>query len=112
MKGTNIGEFEELVLLVVIILESDAYVLKIQDELNEQVNRSISMGALHSTLTRLEKKGFLDSEMAGASTKRGGRRKRLYQVTARGSKVLQKVKDMRGMLWNQVPSYALKISYA
>ncbi len=111
MKGTNVGEFEELVLLVVVILESNAYVLKIQEELNEQVNRSISMGALHSTLTRLVKKGYLESEMAGASAKRGGRRKRLYQVTSPGAKVLQEVKDMRSRLWNQVPAFVLKISH-
>ncbi len=112
MKGTNIGEFEELALLVVIILKEEAYVFKIQEEVKRQVNRSVSMGALHSTLTRLEKKGYIDSEMAGASTKRGGRRKRMYQVTASGTKVLQEVKDMRSMLWDQVPSYALKMLHA
>jgi PadR family transcriptional regulator PadR len=112
MKGTNIGEFEELALLVVIILKEEAYVFKIQEEIKQQVNRSVSMGALHSTLTRLEKKGYIDSEMAGASTKRGGRRKRMYQLTASGTKVLQEVKDMRSMLWDQVPSYALKMQHA
>ena len=112
MKGTNIGEFEELVLLVVIILKNEAYVLRIQEELKSQVNRSISMGALHTTLSRLEKKGFLDSEMAGASSKRGGRRKRLYDVTATGSTALRNAKEMRNMLWDQVPSYALKLIHA
>lgn len=111
MKGTNIGEFEELVLLVVIILEDEAYVFKIQEEIKKQVSRSISMGALHTTLTRLEKKGFLNSEMTGASTKRGGRRKRVYQITAHGIKVLQQAKDMRSMLWDQLPTYALKMNH-
>ncbi len=111
MKGTNIGEFEELVLLVVIILEDEAYVFKIQEEIKKQVSRSISMGALHTTLTRLEKKGFLNSEMTGASTKRGGRRKRVYQITAHGTKVLQQAKDVRSMLWDQLPTYALKMNH-
>ena len=70
------------------------------------------MGALHATLTRLENKGLLKSNMSGASSKRGGRRKRVYGISAAGTKVLNEVKEMRSMLWNQVPSYALKISYA
>ena len=112
MKGIHIGEFEELVLLMVTILSEAAYVFRIQQELRNQLNRSASMGALHATLTRLENKGLLKSNMAGASSKRGGRRKRVYGISAAGTKVLNEVKEMRSMLWNQVPSYALKISYA
>ena len=112
MRGTHIGEFEEIVLLLVTILDKEAYVLKIQEELKEQVRRSISMGALHTTLTRLEKKGLLDSEMAGASSKRGGRRKRIYQVTAIGAKALHEVNQMRSMLWSQLRTYSLKINHA
>lgn len=112
MKGTNIGEFEEIVLLMVSILEDEAYVLRMKQEMYIQVKRSVSMGALHSTLSRLERKGYLISRLAGASAKRGGRRKRVYQMTALGTKVLQEVKDMRGMLWSQVPSYTLSKSNA
>ena len=112
MKGTHLGEFEELVLLVIAILAEDAYVLKIQQELKEQVSRSASMGALHATLTRLEKKGFLKSAMEGASSKRGGRRKRVYQVTNTGKATINQAKEIRMKLWNQVPSYSLKIAYA
>ena len=111
MKGTHVGEFEELVLLVIAILNDDAYVLKIQRELKEQVNRSASMGALHATLTRLEKKGYLKSVMEGASNKRGGRRKRVYEVTLAGKETIKQVKELRMNLWNQVPSYALKMAY-
>lgn len=112
MKGKHLGEFEELVLLIIAILTDDAYVLKIQQELKEQVNRSASMGALHATLTRLEKKGFLNSAMEGASSKRGGRRKRVYQVTNTGKVTIKEVKELRMNLWQQVPSYSLKVAYA
>lgn len=111
MKGTHLGEFEELVLLVVVILNDDAYVLRIQEELKKQVNRSVSMGALHTTLSRLESKGLLDSEMSGASAKRGGRRKRVYQVNALGSQALRDAKALRSQLWEQVPEYALKLQH-
>ncbi len=105
MKGTNLGEFEELLLLIVLILQEEAYMLRIREEIKSQVNRSISMGALHTTLSRLEKKEFLKSEMGGATQERGGRRKRIYELTADGKAVLKEAKDLRANLWNQVPSF-------
>ena len=107
MKGTNLGEFEELILLLVIILQKEAYVNRIKEAIYEQVKRKVSMGALHSTLSRLEKKAFLTSEMTGASTERGGRRKRVYELTALGKKTLREANDQRQMLWKQIPDYAL-----
>ena len=111
MKGTNLGEFEELVLLIVLILQEEAYVLKIKEEVYSQINRNVAMGALHSTLSRLEKKGFLESEMLGATKERGGRRKRIYNLTSLGKTVLKEAKEQRQMLWQQVPDYALKFIY-
>ena len=112
MKGTNLGEFEELLLLVVLILQEEAYMLRIKDEIKNQVNRSISMGALHTTLSRLEQKDFLKSEMGGATQERGGRRKRIYELTTAGKAALNEVKEMRASLWSQVPAMDLKFSYA
>lgn len=110
MKGTNLGEFEELVLLIVLILQEEAYVLKIKEEVLSQIKRNVAMGALHSTLSRLEKKGFLASEMAGATQERGGRRKRIYQLTGTGKEILKEANEQRQMLWNQIPDYALKFA--
>ena len=110
MKGTNLGEFEELLLLIVLILQDDAYVLRIRNEVKSQVNRSVSMGALHATLARLEQKGFLDSEMKGASKDRGGRRKRVYEVTLGGQSALKEARQLRNNLWEQVPAVYLKFS--
>ena len=112
MRGTNLGEFEELLLLIVLILQEEAYMLRIKDEIKSQVNRTISMGALHTTLSRLEKKDFLKSEMGGATKERGGRRKRIYELTATGKSTLSEVKEMRASLWNQVPSFELKFIHA
>lgn len=112
MKGTNLGEFEELLLLVVLILQKEAYMLRIKEEIKNQVNRSISMGALHTTLSRLEQKNFLKSEMGGATKERGGRRKRIYELTADGKVALNEVKELRSNLWNQIPSFELKFIHA
>ncbi len=110
MRGTNLGEFEELLLLIVMILQEDAYVLRIRDEIKEQVDRSLSMGALHSTLTRLEQKEFLSSDMKGATKDRGGRRKRIYEITSKGQDALNEVKQLRNRLWGQVPGFYLKFN--
>lgn len=108
MKGTKIGEFEELTLLTIVILQDDAYIIRIQEELKKQANRSVVMGALHATLSRLEKKGLLESELGGATQERGGRRKRIYKLTAAGKSVLSEIYETRNRMWGQIPDYALK----
>ena len=110
MKRTAIGEFEEMVLLMVLILQDEAYMISLQRELLEQAKRSITMGALHTTLSRLEKKGLLTSEMGAPTKERGGRRKRIYQMTAAGRTELSSIKEMRKSLWDQVPQFALKFA--
>lgn len=103
MKGTYIGEFEELVLLTVGILFEDAYGLAIVDELEKQTGRSIMMSSVHKALVRLEDKGYLKSKMGGATELRGGRDKRLYTLTQSGINVLNESRDLRNSMWKQVP---------
>src|ERR1044071_3083264 len=88
MKGTYIGEFEELVLLTVGILFDDAYGLAIVDELEKQTERTVMMSSVHKALVRLEEKGYLKSHLGGATETRGGRDKRLYTLTQTGVKAL------------------------
>jgi len=103
MKGTYLGEFEELVLLTVGILFDDAYGLAIVDELEKQTGRNIMMSAVHKSLVRLEEKGYLKSRMGGAAETRGGRNKRLYTLTQAGKKVVQESREMRNTMWKQIP---------
>src|ERR671913_134503 len=103
MKGTYLGEFEELVLLCVGILFDDAYGLAIVDELEKQTGRTVMMSSVHKALVRLEDKGYLKSHMGGATEARGGRDKRLYVLTQAGVKVLNQSRDMRNSMWKQVP---------
>ena len=95
-----LGEFEELVLLTVAALGDQAYGVSIQQDIEMRCNRSISIGALHSTITRLEEKGFLKSWVGGATAERGGRSKRFYDVTAAGKKALGEAKALRDELWS------------
>lgn len=103
MKGTYIGEFEELVLLVVCVLHGQAYGVAIQEEMKQQTGRSASISAIHAALNRLEKKGFVESWVGGATKERGGRRKRFFQATAAGRDALRTARQMRDQLWNLIP---------
>ncbi|HAA13134.1 MAG TPA: PadR family transcriptional regulator [Cytophagales bacterium] len=105
MKGTYLGEFEELVLLTVGILGKDAYGVAIKDDLTERTGRNPSIGALHSALTRLEKKGFVRSEMEGATPDRRGRRKRYYRMTAAGESVLKAIYEQRNSMYHLIPKF-------
>ncbi len=106
MKETRLGEFEEVILLLVGILGEDAYAFNLAGEFERQTGRSAAIGAVHSTLNRLEDKGFLKSAMGGATKSRGGRRKRIYRITAVGQQTLAEARELRMSLWNQYPSFA------
>jgi DNA-binding PadR family transcriptional regulator len=112
MIETRLGEFEEVILLLVGILDKEAYAFKIAEEFESQTTRSVSIGAVHSTLTRLEEKGFLKSAMGESTAERGGRRKRIYTITAYGRKTLQAARDFKISLWQQYPGFATgKLSF-
>ncbi|MEM6362337.1 MAG: helix-turn-helix transcriptional regulator [Bacteroidota bacterium] len=107
MKSTQLGEFEELVLLVIGTLNDEAYSLSIKNTLKEHTGRNPSIGALHSALNRLTKKGFLDSYEGGATKSRGGRRKRFYTLTAFGRKALDQSFELRSGLYHALPKQGL-----
>ena len=108
MKETRLGDFEEVVLLLVGILAKDAYAFKVAEEFENQTGRNTSIGSVHSTMDRLLNKGFLTSKMGEPSSHRGGRRKRIYTITASGQKALERSKDLKVALWNQFPVLSLK----
>ncbi len=109
MKGTHLGEFEEIVMLSVAILAEDAYGNSIKDELKKRLGRNPSIGALHASLQRLEEKGYLESREGETTPERGGRRKRYYKVTKTGAKAMQQVKDLRDSMWRAVPNVILNL---
>jgi len=102
MRRSYLGEFEEVVLLTVAVLGEGAYGVAITDELDRQTGRSVSISAVHAALNRLEEKGMLSSRMGEATAERGGRRKRLFTVTALGSRTLHDIRATRDQLWNLI----------
>ncbi len=110
MKGTNLGEFEEVVLLTIAALTDEAYSVAICDEIDRVTERKVKLGVVHAVLNRLEKKGFVKSELGEATKERGGRRKRFFSVTHAGKVALTKVKAQRDELWSLIPDFNLKIA--
>ncbi|MEM6523693.1 MAG: PadR family transcriptional regulator [Bacteroidota bacterium] len=106
MKGTNLGEFEELVLLIVGLLDDDAYGAAIIQELEAKTARSTSVGAVHSGLNRLLDKGFIKSEYGASTESRRGRRKIYYKLTPAGESVLIKTRELRNSLFNLIPKFS------
>lgn len=112
MKGTNIGELEELVLLVIGVLYDGAYGVSVLKEIKDQTGREVNISAIHAVMNRLEEKGFLRSEMGGSSSTRGGRRKRNYYLTSSGRATLDQVRSVREKLYSQLSptaSYSISI---
>ncbi len=103
MKGTYLGEFEELVLLTVASSGSEAYAVLIKELVEKNANRKVNISAIHSALYRMEEKGFLKSSFGGATQKRGGKSKRYFKVTNAGFETLKEVKSIRENLWKTIP---------
>lgn len=103
MNKEYLGEFEELVLTMVGILQDDAYGNAIVTEMKDRLGREANLSAVHVTLYRLEDKGLVKSSMGGATSTRGGRRKRIFKITNAGIAMLRAVKESKMELWKLVP---------
>lgn len=102
-----IGEFEELVLLAIVSLRDQAYGVKIGDAIEGASGRSVSVGALYTTLSRLEEKGLVSSWMGEATAERGGRAKKYFKIEAPGKLALSEAEASRKRLANLKPKLNL-----
>lgn len=81
-----LGEFEYLILTVAATLDDDAYGAAIRLQIEQKTGRRCSIGALYTTIDRLEAKGLLKTWMGDATPQRGGRAKRMVRVTPEGTR--------------------------
>ena len=84
-----LGEFEQLVLLALLRLGRDAYGASVSTEIEQHSGRAVSVSAVHTTLDRLEEKGFVRSRLGDPTPQRGGKRKRHYEVLPAGMRAVQ-----------------------
>lgn len=110
MKGTNLGEFEEVVLLTIAALLDEAYSVSICEEIARVTERQVKLSVVHAVLNRLDKKGYVKSHLGDPTNERGGRRKRFFTVTHAGKVALTKMKDQRDQLWQMIPEFKLNIA--
>ncbi len=97
MKGLT--RIEELTMLSILNLQRNAYLIAITDHLSKITGKKVSLTSVHLPLSRLEKKGLIESEFGEATAVRGGRRKKIYRVTKIGFKELNEYKRITDMLW-------------
>ena len=102
MPDHNLGEFEQIVLLAVLRLGEDAYGVPIRREIEKRCGRKVTVGALYSTLDRLEAKEYLNSWFAEPTAERGGRSRRYFRVEPAGLEALGRAKAMLDRMWNGV----------
>jgi len=107
MRKFPLGEFEEIVMLTIGILYKEAYGVSIKKEIESRLSRSVSMGALHTALVRLEDKGYIQSTAGETTEDRAGRPKKYFEITAYGKKALEYSKNTRDALWQAIPKLAL-----
>ena len=89
-KSTSLGELEALVLLAVLRQDGEAYGVPVRDEIRRRAGRSLTLGTVYKTLMRLEAKGLLATRTSAPEPRRGGRRRKLYRLTALGRRALQR----------------------
>jgi DNA-binding PadR family transcriptional regulator len=107
MAQQILGEFEELVLLMVAAQHDKAYGVSILEGLEEELEKSLNISAIHVALKRMEDKGFVKSKFGGITEERGGRRKKYYVITALGKKMLDGQYALRNGIYKRIP----KISF-
>jgi PadR family transcriptional regulator PadR len=100
---SHLGEFELMVMLVLIRLGEDAYGVPISREIEKASGREVAIGSVYATLERLEQKGFVSSSLGEPTAERGGRAKRYFHVTKRGLREVRKTRQALISLWRGLP---------
>ena len=103
MAKVFLNDFEELILTLVAATRENAYGAALTIEIEQWIERKVTLSAVHVILYRLEDKGYIKSIVGGATNERGGRRKRIYSITNAGLAVLRTMKETRTEIWKLVP---------
>lgn len=104
MSAPSLGTFELTVLLAVARLGDDAYGLAVRRDVSERMRRDYSVGAVYTTLQRLEDKGLISSRATEPLPIRGGRSRRQFKVTAAGHRSIREAQRVAASAWAGVRS--------
>jgi len=107
VRGDNLGEFEHYLLLAIARLGDGAYGVTIRQEIEQRTDRDITVGALYTSLGRLERKGYVRSTMSDPTPRRGGRATRHFRLTAAGAAALRQSYQRFTRMWEGLaPDFA------
>jgi DNA-binding PadR family transcriptional regulator len=104
-KGDYLGEFEQLVLLALATVGEDTPGREVYEELERTTGRDVAVTAVYVTLNRLQKKGYVSSEMGEATPERGGRAKKLFRLEPEGAEALKRARAQFDVLWRNARSH-------
>lgn len=107
--NSKLGEFEEIVLMLVAAQHEQAYGLSVTKAIEKELDRSVTMSSVHTALYRLEEKGFVTSKIGDAEGNRRGRRKRVFIITSQGKSVLKETREARNHIWSMIPKFIFEI---
>ena len=102
MKGDRLGEFEELTLLAIRAIDPPVYAVPVQRFIADATGRDVVMGAIYAALDRLEEKGLVRSSLGEPTPERGGKRKRLFEPTAEGMRMVKSLRQVRERIWRAI----------
>jgi len=107
MINHSLGEFQELVLLIVATLKDEAYGVSILKNLEKETGKKFNISAIHMAMKRMEEKGFVESTFGGITNERGGRRKKYYVIISLGRSVLDQQYEIRTKLYHKIPNISI-----
>ena len=102
----HLGDLELLVMLALVRLGDEAYGVTIGREIESQTKRPAALGSIYAVLERLERRGWVRSELGEATPERGGRAKRHFRITSPGLKELKRARQALIGMWQGLPEFA------
>jgi DNA-binding PadR family transcriptional regulator len=106
----RLGEFELSLLMAVAHLADEAYGLRIRREIERRTGRHVAIGALYTSLNRLEDKRYVRSQMSESLPQRGGRSRRHFELTKAGEEALRQSYKRLTEMWKGLPSALLRLT--
>ena len=99
MGSESLGEFEQLVMLAIVQLGDSAYGMTVRRQIETRTGRTVAIGALYTSLERLERKGYIASTLSEPTPQRGGRAKRLFRLRRAGEAALKRSRATLSRMW-------------
>lgn len=103
MPRELLTDFELMILLATLRVVDDAYGVPIAREIERTGGRSVALAAVYTALDRLERNGMVTSSMGESTPERGGRAKRLFEVTPQGTRAIKQTQRALVAMWTDVP---------